>query len=249
MRFMPSIMILSFFTSLIPVFGAEPTAREVIDKMENRIYGDTFHSKLEIQIERPRFKRSLTVESWDDSKKDKSFIKILKPKRDQGVTFLKDKNNLWQYIPSIGKEIKIEGSLMQDSWMGSDFTNDDLMRTSTLSDDYTHKFLTSTDNSIYRIELRPLPTAAVVWSRIVVDVKKNGYLPTKQEFFDHKDRLKKRMVFQDYRRVDNRIIPTKYIMYTIENDRTVSTTAMMFLNIKFDMAIPAGIFSKANLRR
>lgn len=228
---------------------AEVTPEYVIDRMEDLTRGDSMHARLEIQIERTRINRSLTVETWDDSIGDRAFIRILKPRKDAGTTFLKVKNNLWQYLPKIGKEIKIEGSLMQDSWMGSDFTNDDLMRATSLVDDYEHRFVEAPSDDIYRIELKPKPGAAVVWSRIILDVKKEKYLPVREDFYDHKDRLKKVMKFSDYRSVNGRVIPIRYVMESIENDRIVSVTRMIFQNINFNIKLSPGIFSKANMRR
>ena len=85
----------------------------------------------------------MSFESWYDSLGEKSFVRILSPRKDRGITFLKLDTNLWQYMPSINREIKIESSLMSDSWMGSDFSNDDLVQESSSEKDYTHKYIKS----------------------------------------------------------------------------------------------------------
>ena len=227
---------------------AEPSARDVVDQMDQKTRGNTSQGMMELQIDRDRVHRSLLMQIWDESSTDRGFIRVLKPERDRGTAFLKVKNNMWQYVPSINKEIKIEGSLLQDSWMGSDFTNDDLLRATSVVDDYTHKFL-SKDGSEYTIEMIPKPSAAVVWSRIVLKVRKSDYLPVQQDFYDHKGRLKKKMLYDRIQNMGGRTIPTRYQMISLENGREVSRTTLIFHQLKFNTGIPAYIFSKSNLRK
>jgi len=228
---------------------ADPTAFDIIKKMHEKMEGRTAIARMEITITRPRFTRTLLLDSWSDTNQNRSFIRILQPKKDSGIAFLKWDTNLWQYIPRIGKEIKIEGSLMHDSWMGSDFSNDDLVNASSVVDDYTHKLLPSKSQEIYRIELKPKPTATVVWERVVMELRKHDYLPVSQEFYDHKNRLAKRMEFSNYRKLGNRVIPATFVMHTIKNDKTISSTTMNYISATFDTKIPNHIFSKSNLHR
>lgn len=105
-----------------------PSPKEIVKKAEEKMRGDTAHAIVTMTVEKIKLKRSMQVEYFDHRLENKMFIRMLAPKKDQGITFLKLKENLWQYLPSIGKEIKIEASFMQDAWMGSDFSNDDLVR-------------------------------------------------------------------------------------------------------------------------
>lgn len=121
----------------------------------------------------------MELESWENRKEKKTFIRILKPDKDRGITFLKWKNELWQYLPSIGKEIKVEGSLMQDSWMGSDFSNDDLVRSSSITEDYFQS-IQKEDKDIYEILLLPRPGAPVTWKKILYKIRKSDLMPLRQ---------------------------------------------------------------------
>ena len=224
-------------------------AREIVRAMEKRFRGNTSAGRMGIIVKRPRFTRKLLLDSWEDTKKDFSFIRILKPEKDRGVTFLKRGKNLWQYIPGIGREIKIEGSLMHDSWMGSDFTNDDLVRSSSTVDDYFHKFLAAPSDKVYRIELIPRPEAIVVWGKVILDIRKEDSLPVLQKFYDHRGRLKKNLIFGNYKNMGGRLIPTRMEMQTIRSGRVASTTTMLYIKVRFDKKIPAHIFSKSNLRK
>ncbi len=225
------------------------SAYDIIKKGEDIMRGTSSYSRSKITVEKRRFKRSMVIDNWDSSLGKKTFIRILKPKKDKGVTFLKKDKKLWQYIPGIGKEIKIEESLMGDSWMGSDFTNDDLVRETSITDDYTHAFSTSNDPSVYRIILKPKPGKPVIWEKIVMYIRKKDYLPQKEEFFDHKNRLQKRLILSDFRDMGKRFIPTRLEMSTIKQGKVRSSTTMEYIRIKFDLNIPSRIFSKANLRK
>lgn len=227
---------------------SEPTATEVIKKGEDQMRGNSAYSKIEIIVEKPRFKRSILLDSYDNRKQDKFFIRILEPKKDKNTTFLKIKSNLWQYIPKIGKEIKIEASLMGDSWMGSDFTNDDLVKENSIVDDFTHSFLESQDPDLYKIVMNPKPYSSVVWAKIIIYSRKKDCLPVKEEFYDEQGRLKKVMILSNFKVMGGKLIPSKMVMGTIENNQVKSRTTLNNLQITFDLNIPDFIFSKANLR-
>ncbi|HCL56064.1 MAG TPA: hypothetical protein DHW82_03530 [Spirochaetia bacterium] len=238
-----------FFCLLTLNLFASPSAYEVIQKGEEVMRGKTSFSKVEIQIEKPRFTRSILLESYDSRDEDKFFIRILEPKKDKNTTFLKIEKNLWQYIPKIGKEIKIEASLLGDSWMGSDFTNDDLVKQSSIVDDYSQEFLESEDNAFYKIELLPKPGSTAPWSRIIIFSKKSDFLPVREEFYDFKGRLKKVMLLSDFKEMGGRVTPLKMEMQSIENGEAVSKTVLIYQEIRFNLKIEDFIFTKAYLRK
>ena len=142
---------LVFYTLQEAALAQGLTATRVIQRTENLLRGDNFYSRSRITIQKKRITRKMTFDNWDDRKNNESFIRILSPKKDRGISFLKLQKNLWQYIPKIGREIKIEDSLMQDSWMGSDFSNDDLVRESSIVDDYHHKFSKGSGSGVHVI--------------------------------------------------------------------------------------------------
>jgi len=228
---------------------AEPTPAEIVRRVESRLQGKTSQGRYEITIVRPRISRTLVIDSWGDTDGKKSFLRIISPKKDRGITFLKWDQNLWQYIPKIGKEIKIEGSLLQDSWMGSDFTNDDLVRSTSIVDDYDQAFVTPPDTTLYRVELKPKPGSPVVWNRVLMDVRKTDLMPVMQSFYDHRDRLVRVMEYSDFATMGGRYIPTHLVVKSIKNGREQSRTEMVFKNVRFDVPIPDSVFSRANLRR
>ncbi len=231
-------------------WGAGKLAHEIIKTGDEVMRGKTSISRMKIIVERPRYKRSIVLDAWDESGKDRFFLRIAEPAKDRGVTFLKaGKNMVWQYIPKIGKEIKIEASLMFDSWMGSDFTNDDLVKQSSVIHDYVHTFLPEENPQQYKIQLIPKPGSAVVWSKIIIHVRKDLSLPVREDFYDHKGRIKKKMILEDFRTMDGRVIPVKITMFTLENNRPVSKTILQYQKIQFNRDIPEQVFSQNNLRK
>jgi len=234
----------------VPLIYSKPTAYELIKKMDQKQRGNTSFSRMSITVLKPGFKRTILLDSWDDKKKDKFFLRILKPKKDSGVTFLKGGENLlWQYIPKIGKEIKIESSLMGDSWMGSDFTNDDLLKQSSIVFDYKHTFAKPEKKDTYKIVLNPKRGVPTVWHKIIIHLSKSHGLPVQQEFYDHKNRLKKLMVLSHFKNMGGRLIAQKMVMASIKKNRVKSKTVMIYKKVRFNLRIPNMTFSKANLRR
>lgn len=246
--------------------GGSISAYEVIKRGEERMRGNSSYARIKFTIEKRRFRRSMLIDIWETRRADRSFIRLLKPKKDQGVSFLKRSQNLWQYIPKIGKEIKIEESLLGESWMGSDFSNDDLVKSSSIVDDYSHTFAPKGDKGnredkedkegsssqkerLYRILLTPKPGRPVVWEKIIIYSRKQDYLPEQQEFFDHKERLKKRMTLSRFQTLGGRLIPTRLEMASIKDGKPQSRTIMDYQKARFNLKIAASLFTKANLRR
>jgi hypothetical protein len=113
----------------------------------------------------------------------KSFIEVLAPRKDQGVTFLKLDRQAWQYVPAVDRTIKIPPSMMLQSWKGSDFTNDDVVRADSLVVDYTHHLVEQSETT-WTIEARPKPKAPVVWGKIILQVNKANFVSEGADYFD-----------------------------------------------------------------
>ncbi|RME93660.1 MAG: outer membrane lipoprotein-sorting protein [Candidatus Hydrogenedentota bacterium] len=227
---------------------AEPSAYQIIRQSENQLRGNTAAAIIEVFVHKKRVQRKMKILFYEDRKKDSSFIKIQYPKKDAGIAFLRIGKNLWQYIPKLGKELKLDASLMQNSWMGTDFTNDDLVKESSWVKDYTHSFLEKSRDS-YTILLKPKPTAAVLWKKVIMVIDKKTHLPKKQELYDNKNRLKKVLVFSEVKQMGGRLIPTKFRMATLKNGKEKSYTEMIYKKIIFNKPIPARVFTKTFLRR
>lgn len=224
-------------------------ASGIIKKMDERMRGNTLQAEVTMTIIRPDWQRSVTMKSWSKDN-DYSLILITAPARDKGTAFLKRKNEIWNWIPSVDRSIKMPPSMMMQSWMGSDFTNDDLVRESSVVVDYTHELKGDEviDNkACYKIRLTPKPDAAVVWSHIYVWVTKENYMQLRTEFYDEDNFLINTMVGKNIKLFDGREIPSQ--MEMIPNDKPGHKTVIEYNSMAFDTPMADNFFSIKNMRR
>jgi len=198
-------------------------------------------------VDTKRAQRKMTMEAWSEGR-EKSFIRVLYPNKDKDITFLKIDTTMWQYVPKIEKTIKIPPSMMLQSWMGSDFTNDDMVKESSLIVDYDKKML-SEDKESWTIELLPKENAAVVWGRIVMSVHKEYFMPLKVEYFDEEGILTRELFYSEFKRLSNRSYPHKWVMIPKSEDKKGHQTTIIVENMEFDIKIEPGMFTKRALKK
>ncbi|MCP5120761.1 MAG: outer membrane lipoprotein-sorting protein [bacterium] len=200
-------------------------------------------------VKRPEWERTLDMNFWQITP-EKTLILITGPAKERGTGTLRIESNMWLYMPRVERTIKIPPSLMLQPWMGSDFTNDDLVKESSLVHDYTHAVdgeVTEDGDACYRLVATPKPDAAVVWGKLVLLVRKSDSLPRKQEFYDERGRLQKVMTFEDVRRIGDRYYPMRWRMVPVNKPN--HETMLVYTEIAFDRKIPARIFTQQNLKR
>lgn len=248
-RIVPAAFIafLVVFAPLLQAFEG----KEIVTRMVQKLRGHVNVAEYEMTVTRPAWTRSMKVRVWDDRANRKAFVRILEPAKDQGISFLRIGYNLWNYLPSVEKVMKIPPSMMLQPWMGSDFTNDDLVKESSYIDDYDHKIVgteTRDGEKIIQVELIPRPQAPVVWGKVIFWVREKDDLPIEHHFLDEKGRLIKDLVFSDFRTVDGILLPTLWEMKNILKEGQKS--ALQLLSIDFDPVppIPESVFTERNLR-
>lgn len=171
------------------------------------------------------------------------------PARDKGIVFLKRNKEVWNWMPSIEKTIKLPPSMMSQSWMGTDFTNDDLVKESSLVSDYIHSFSGDTiigNRPCYKILLTPKPEAAVVWGKLITCIEKERLVQLHAEFYDDENRLVNTMNGYDIKLIDGRLIPTRFEM--IPADKKNQKTEMRYESIQFDRPIVDDFFTVDKMR-
>ncbi|CUS97474.1 outer membrane lipoprotein-sorting protein [Candidatus Kryptobacter tengchongensis] len=238
---------------ILPLLSIQATAQspqEIIKKSENQIKGKTSYGIIEMTIITPDFKRTLKMEGWWIGN-EKALIEIKYPKKEEGNKTLKIGKEIWLYLRNTESLIKIPPSMMLQSWNGSDFTYDDLVRESNLERDYEMKIISSSDtvNSeiCWKIELIPKPQAPVVWGKIIYWVRKSDYLPARIDYYDEKGKLVRYMEFYDVKEFHSKKLPAKWVMYNnIEKGRRTEFT---LIDIKFDIKIDEKIFSFKELEK
>ncbi len=224
-------------------------AREIIQRSLDLVQGTSSTATLKMQIIRPAWTREIGIKSWSLGT-EYSLILITDPARDRGTAFLKRGRELWNWQPRIERSIKLPPSMMLQSWMGSDFTNDDLVRQSSIVDDYTHRILRSESiegRDCYVIELIPKPDAPVVWGKVIVWISKNGYFTLRNEFYDEEGYLVNTMTGSDVRRMDDRELPAR--MEIIPADEPGHRTVIEYIEMKFDAPLLESFFTVQNMRQ
>lgn len=227
--------------------ASELSVEQIVAKRDSLMRGDTSKGKYQMQIVSPRWERTLKMDVWS-SGIDRSFIVITYPKKDKDTTFLRIKTDMWQYVPNIEKTIKIPPSMMLQSWMGSDFTNDDLVKESSIVNDYTHKMLEETSD-LYVIESIPKPEAAVVWGKVVQHVDKKTFLPVSDEFYDEDGALIRKIEYSDVKELPDRRYPMRWTVKPMTEDKKGHLTIITIDEAEFNIPIDEGIFSMQALKR
>jgi outer membrane lipoprotein-sorting protein len=227
----------------------EPDARDIVDRVEVLIWGRTVQGDYEMTIITPRWQRTLQLRAWMDRPR-RSFIRILEPAKEKGIGSLRIGAEMWNYLPNVERTIKIPPSMMLQPWMGSDLTNDDLVKSSSVIDDYTHRILREevvAGAPAYVLELMPKPDAAVVWGKIIYWVRKGDFIPLKQEFYSERGDLVRTMTFSEVRPMAGRTIPTRWELRPA--DKPGNMTTFVVKSALYDQPIADEIFTQRNLQK
>ena len=247
----PFVLILFIFLIVFPksqLLGQN--AAEIIERMDERMRGDSNYAEMTMTIERPRFTREVSMRSWSLGD-DFSLIVITAPARDQGTAFLKRHSEIWNYVPNIDRTIKMPPSMMSQSWMGSDFTNDDLVRESSTVEDYDHRILDPDaeieGRSAWLIELIPKPETPIVWGKVLIWVDKQEFIQLRVENYDQREELANHIEFSDLREFDDRWIASTMIL--IPADKPDQRTIMNYDDLQFEIDIDESFFTQQNMRR
>ncbi len=225
------------------------SAAEIIKKADEKTRGKTNTSIMDMEIIRPTWKRSISMKSWGRGM-DFSMTYITAPAKDKGQVFLKRKTEMWNWMPSIGRMIKIPASMMSQGWMGSDYTNDDILKESSIVIDYHHKIVgeEKVENfDSYIIEMIPKEDAAVVWGKVYKWVTKEEYIQIKSEYYDEDDELVKSDFAYDFKKMDGRLIPTR--IEIVPANEEGKKTVVYIKDIKFDVDLPESFFSQQKMKK
>ena len=242
-----STLILVFCLTAFPLLAQDAT--EIIRKADEKMQGEDGHAEMVMKIVRPDWSREITMKSWAKDQ-DYSLILITGPARDKGTAFLKRSREMWNWQPSIDRVIKLPPSMMMQSWMGSDFTNDDLVRQSSIVNDYTHKLLgdsTLLGKEVWKIELTPKEDAPVVWGKIEAYIDQENYLQYLIKYYDEDDYLVNTMILSEIKNLGGRELPTRMEMIPAENPE--QKTVIEYISRSFNQEMPESFFSIQNLKK
>ena len=249
MKSITKFVLLAFSFTLFNISTHAQSATEIIKKAEDNMRGQQAYGEMKMTIQRPKWTREITMKSWTKGD-DYSLVVVTAPARDKGTAFLKRDKEIWNWQPSIDRSVKMPPSMMMQSWMGSDFTNDDLVRQSSLTTDFTHKLIGQEiveDRNCFMVELTPKPDAAVVWGKVIMWIDDKDYLELKVEFYDEDDFLVNTMYGRNIKTLGGHTLPT--LMELIPADKPDQKTIIEQLDLDFDIIIDESYFSVQNLKR
>lgn len=243
-----SILILTLIvTSFSP---ADLTnANEIVKKASENRFGENSFGLMRMQVVRPKYTRSIELKNWTMGN-DYSMVLITAPAREKGQVFLKREQEMWNYIPKISRMVKLPPSMMSQGWMGSDYSNDDIVNQNSLVENYTHKILGSEiidGLPCYKIESLPKETAEVVWGKKISWISKDGYYNMKTISYDEDGEMLRTELSSDIKVFGKHKLPSKFIIIPADKDN--QKTIFEIITIDFDVKLTTDFFTQATMKR
>ena len=239
--------LLSILLLLMPVIAGAEDARQIIKNALDHFRGLTSYSEASMTIHRPDWQRTMDMKIWTQGL-TRSLVRITAPKKDMGNGSLLIDDDMWSYTPKINKVIKIPGSMAHQSWMGSDFSNNDVARADDLIDKYTHKILQTSQHNghtVYLIESIPHEDAPVVWGKELITVRDDHVL-LKHQFYDQDNILVKQLITREIKFIAGKNLATIERMQKVDVED--EWTEFRMTHIQFDADISKNTFTLSNLR-
>ncbi len=250
MRRMWSIAVAALAIPLVPgtaLTQTDPRVLEIIDEVDRLMRGESSAGLMRMEIDTEHWSRALEMRIWSLGT-EHSLVRVESPAREAGTATLMVENEVWNYLPNVDRTIKVPPSMMLGSWMGSHFTNDDLVKESRLIEDYdiviSHEGPRD-GQDVWEFTMIPKPDAPVIWGRIEQQVRKRDRMPIWARYYDEDGTLVRTMNFSDFEVLGGRTLPTRMVMEPMDGEeRTVVT----YLELEFDVGLDEDFFSLRNLR-
>ncbi|UCF32078.1 MAG: outer membrane lipoprotein-sorting protein [bacterium] len=239
-------LLVSFF---IPSPAGAVTATEILERVDDLWRGESSYAEMAMEVTTENWQRSLSIRAWSLGK-DYSLLTITYPAKERGVATLKTADEIWNYLPRVNRVIKVPTSMMMAGWMGSHFTNDDLVKESRMSEDYDVEVTfegTRDGMTIYELTLIPKPDAPVVWGRIVITVEKEELFPIRSTYYDEEGSLARTMTFTEVKVLGGRRLPSLLVL--IPADKPEEKTVIRYSAMEFGLGLKEDFFSIRNLSR
>ena len=224
------------------------TAKEVVKKADDNVRGKTSQAEMIIRTVRPTWQREMAVKTWSIGDQY-AMILVQSPVKDKGVSFLKRKKEVWHWVPVLERSIKLPPSMMTQSWMGTDFTNDDLVKESSVVEDYEHSFAGDTvigNRECHIIEMIPKPEAAIVWGKLIICIGKKDFVEVHTKFYDEDGALINIMNASEIKSMDGRLIPTHLEMIPV--DKKGHKTVLIYSNISYNKPLSESFFTLQQMK-
>lgn len=239
------LLMLLVVVMAIPVQAENtPSATELLERMDTLYQQDSAHAIMTMTVVTPDYQRSMRLESWSLGL-DYALVKVLEPVRERGVATLQRDTEMWNFLPKINKVVKVPPSMMMGSWMGSDFTNDDLMRDTSWSEEYDVSLSETADT--YELQLTPFENTVTVWGGMMLSIDKASLLPLQQRYFDEDGEQMRVMTFSNITDFDGTALPATMRLTPLNKDGQY--TEVEYQQLDFNVDFDDGFFTLQNLRR
>jgi outer membrane lipoprotein-sorting protein len=249
----PRKSVLAIFLILSPtllLLGQELSPKEIIRKADEKFNGElTSTSIMAMTIVRPTWERTIQFKNWT-SGREYALTLITAPAKDKGQSFLKRQNEMWNWNPTISRLIKLPPSMMSQGWMGSDYTNDDILKESSVVNDYDHQIIGEEEydgRMCYKIKMVAKEDAAVIWGHQLRWIDKKDFLFLKSELYDEDGYLVRSELGSEIKTMDGRLIPTRIELIPAEEED--QKTIIEIKETEFNAPIPDSFFSQQNMKR
>ena len=248
-RILLTTLIGLFAWAPLAALAGEPTAEELLNASDDMYRGDSSTATISMHVKTARWDRTMTMDVWSRGE-EKSLLLIKSPAKEAGTATLKVDDNIWNYLPKVDRTMKVPASMMSGAWMGSHFSNDDLVKESRMAQDYEFAITSRpADNpeGLYIVECTPLPDAPVVWGKVVVKVRGEDLLTTEITYWDEKGELKRTMQFLDIKELGGRNMPSKMLL--LPADKPDEYTEVIYEALDFDAEVPESTFTLQSLKQ
>lgn len=243
-----TLLLAAFITTgtAADVIVTDADVKQVIKDIDELYRSTSSYSEIEMEIVTPHWQRILAMDCWTQGM-DKTFLRLTAPRKEKGVATLRIENEMWNYLPKTNKVIKVPPSMMMSSWMGSDFTNDDLVKEFSLFEDYTYELITvdSAREDLLYVSCIPSEDLPIVWGNIVVAARKSDHLPIWQKYYDEKGKLMRVLQYKNIKTFGKRTLPAE--MEMIPQTKEGHKTVIRYLKLDFDVKVDEQVFSLRNL--
>lgn len=224
------------------------SAEEIIKKSNEQMQGNSSQGMTSMKIIRPTWEREIIFKNWAKGH-DYSMTYVISPAKEKGQAFLKRVNEMWSWNPTISRSIKLPSSMMSQNWMGSDYTNEDILKESSIVTDYIPTLMGEekiNDKDCYIVRLKARPASAVIWDMMLKWITKDSFLQLKTEYFDEYGTLIRTDNSSQIKYMDDREIPT--ITEVIPSDKEGHKTIITIMEIKYNVSLNDNMFSIQNLK-
>jgi outer membrane lipoprotein-sorting protein len=232
--------------------AAELDVKDLVDRANKALRGDSSRGRLTMTIETPEWKRSLEVEGWNKDR-TMAFIVIRAPAKERGETTLRRRNEMWLWMPKVERVIKIPPTMMHAAWQGSDFTYEDIVKADSIVKDYSHRLLSTkheAGRTVYSIECLPKADAPVVWGKIVTDVAlydDQSVVPLLEEDYSERGELIRTITLSDVKILGGRRVPSKLVC--VPALKKGQRTTLVYQELEFDLPLKDDFFSYQRLQK